>query len=312
MSIPVLDFSVCSLNEKKEVSDDQMRNLSKEMKTALMEVGFVFLKNTGITQEEVDRVMDISKKFFLQPDELKQPFSRKSFAHNLNHGWVSLETERLDPRRPGDLKEAFNIASLHPDMKWPSADAVSGFQEIQTSFFRRCKELSLRVLKVMAHSLGLDPEVFLSTHRLIGTDENGTTLRSLYYPLVNSQQAKEGQLRCGEHSDYGSITLLFQSSEGLQVRRRSGEFICAPRIPGAVLINIADLMQRWTSDQFVSVRHRVLLPPAGDSSTRQSLAFFVQPDDEALITCCDGSNRYPPVTAGAYLIERFNETYGQS
>ncbi|KAM7415089.1 hypothetical protein PAMA_019764 [Pampus argenteus] len=312
MSIPVLDFSVCSLNESKDVSGDQMRKLSEEMKTAFMEVGFVFLKNTGITQEEVDRVMDISKKFFLQPDELKQPFSRKSFAHSLNHGWVSMETERLDPRRPGDLKEAFNIASLRPDMKWPSADAVSGFQEIQTSFFWRCKELSLRVLKVMAHSLGLDPEVFLSTHRLMGTDENGTTLRSLYYPLVNSQQAKEGQLRCGEHSDYGSITLLFQSSEGLQVRRRSGEFICAPRIPGAVLINIADLMQRWTGDQFVSVRHRVLLPPAGDSSTRQSLAFFVHPDDEALITCCDGSNRYPPITAGAYLIERFNESYGQS
>lgn len=58
--------------------------------------------------------MEISKKFFLQPDELKQPFSRKSFVNNPNHGWVSLETERLNPRRPGDLKESFNTASLHP------------------------------------------------------------------------------------------------------------------------------------------------------------------------------------------------------
>ncbi len=114
-------------------------------------------------------------------------------------------------------------------------------------------------------------------------DKNSTTLRSLYYPPVNSETAKEGQLRCGEHSDYGSITLLFQSSEGLQVksltsplhdvrqtpehviylkyvilqvRRRSGEFISAPSIPGAILVNIADLMQRWTSDQFVSVVSR--------------------------------------------------------
>ncbi|XP_040894879.1 UPF0676 protein C1494.01 [Toxotes jaculatrix] len=311
MSIPVVDFGAYSLNER-DVSDQLLHNLSKELKTAFTEVGFVFLKNTGITQEEVDHVMDVSKKFFLQPDEVKQPFSRKSFANNPNHGWVSLETESLNPRRPGDLKEAFNAASLHPDIKWPSSEAVKGFQEIQTSFFLRCKELSLRVLRVMAHSLGLDPEVFLSAHRLIGTDENGTTLRSLYYPPVDSEKAKEGQLRCGEHSDYGSITLLFQSSEGLQVRRRSGEFICAPSVPGAVLINIADLMQRWTSDQFVSVLHRVLLPPAGDSSTRQSLAFFVQPDDEALITCCDGSNKYPPVTAGEYLIERFNDSYGRS
>ncbi|XP_028287740.1 UPF0676 protein C1494.01-like [Parambassis ranga] len=311
MSIPVVDFGAYSLSVK-DVDDKQLHKLSAELKTAFTEVGFVFLKNSGIVQEEVDRVMDMSKKFFLQPDQLKQPFSRKSFLNSPNHGWVSLETERLNPRRPGDLKEAFNITSLHPDIKWPSSAALTGFQEIHTSFFQLCKELSLRVLRVMAQSLDLDPDVFLSAHRLIGTDENATTLRSLYYPPVNSEKAKEGQLRCGEHSDYGSITLLFQDSEGLQVCTRSGDFISVPSIPGAILVNIADLMQRWTSDQFVSVRHRVLLPPVGDSGTRQSLAFFVHPEDEALITCCDGSNKYPPVTAGAYLLERFNDSYGRS
>ncbi|XP_039989277.1 2-oxoglutarate-Fe(II) type oxidoreductase ppzD [Xiphias gladius] len=309
MLIPVVDFAAYGLS-RRDVTDEQLNGLSKEVKAALEEIGFVFLKNSGITQEEVDRVMDVSRRFFQQPDELKRPFRRNSFADSPNHGWVSLESERLNPRRPGDLKEAFNTVSLHPDIKWPSSEAVTGFQEIQTSFFHRCKELSLRVLRVMAHCLGLDPDVFLSVHRLIGTDENGTTLRSLYYPPVNSEKTKEGQLRCGEHSDYGSITLLFQSSEGLQVRTRSGEFICAPCIPGAVLVNIADLMQRWTSDRFVSVRHKVLLPPAGDSSTRQSLAFFVQPDDEAVITCCDGSSKYPPVKAGEYLTERFKDSYG--
>ncbi|XP_029378310.1 2-oxoglutarate-dependent dioxygenase htyE [Echeneis naucrates] len=311
MSIPAVDFGGFSLSEG-EISDRELHKLSRELQTAFTEVGFVFLHNTGITQEEVDRVMQVSRSFFLQPEELKGAFSRGSFSNNPNHGWVSLETERLNPRRPGDLKEAFNAASLQPDIKWPPSDAVPGFQEIQTNFFLRCKELSLRVLRVMAHSLGLDPEVFLSAHQFIGTDVNGTTLRSLYYPPVNSEKAKEGQLRCGEHSDYGSITLLFQNSKGLQVRRRSGEFITAPSIPGAVLVNIADLMQRWTSDQFVSVLHRVLLPPPGDSSTRQSLAFFVQPDDEAMISCCDGSNKYPPISAGDYLTDRFSESYGQS
>ncbi|XP_057693391.1 uncharacterized protein si:dkey-10o6.2 isoform X2 [Corythoichthys intestinalis] len=256
--------------------------------------------------------MDVSRSFFLQPDHLKRPFSRKTFPNSPNHGWVSLETESLNPQKPGDLKEAFNLSSLHPDIKWPSSEEVAGFQEIQTAFFHRCKELSLRILRVMALSLGLDPDIFLNTHRLIGTDENGTTLRSLYYPPVKSELAKEGQLRCGEHSDYGSITLLFQSDEGLQVCRRSGEFICAPLVPGAVLVNIADLMQRWTSDHFLSVLHRVLLPPVGNSSTRQSLAFFVQPDDEAVVSCIDGSDKYPPVRADVYLIERFNHSYGRT
>ncbi|XP_061780332.1 uncharacterized protein [Nerophis lumbriciformis] len=311
MSIPVVDFSVCSL-KVQDISRADLEPLSRDLKTAFTEVGFVFLDNTGITQAEVEDVMDASRRFFLLPDHLKQPLSRKTFPNSPNHGWVSLETERLNPQKPGDLKEAFNMSSLHRDIKWPSPEVAAGFRETQTAFFHRCKELSLRILKVMAHSLDLDPDVFLSAHRLIGDDENSTTLRSLYYPPVNRELAKEGQLRCGEHSDYGSITLLFQDSEGLQVRQRSGEYTCAPCVPGAVLVNIADLMQRWTSDRFVSVLHKVLLPPAGDCSTRQSLAFFVQPDDEAVITCIDGSNRYPPVKGGAYLTERFGDSYGQA
>ncbi|XP_068168449.1 uncharacterized protein [Antennarius striatus] len=111
-------------------------------------------------------------------------------------------------------------------------------------------------------------------------------------------------MRCGEHSDYGTISLLFHNNEGLQVQARSGEYIDVPVSPGYILINIADLMQRWTNDQFTSALHRVLLPPAGDSNTRQSVVFFLNPDDEALITCLDGSNKYPPVTGRAYLMKR--------
>ncbi|XP_074534520.1 uncharacterized protein LOC141797037 [Halichoeres trimaculatus] len=310
MAIPVLDFTSYSL-DKKDLSDEQLKVLSEDMKKAFTEVGFVVLTGTGITHEEVSHVMDTSKKFFLLPEKQKLPFSRGNFSQNTNHGWVSLETEKLNPRRPGDLKEAFNVVLLESDISWPSVKSQEdSFQEIHKSFFLRCKELSLRVLRVMAHCLDLDPEVFVAPHRNIGTDKNSTALRSLYYPPVKSEDAKEGQLRCGEHSDYGSITLLFQSSEGLEVRSRSGEYIAAPCIPGGVLVNIADLMQRWTSDQFVSVLHRVLLPPPDDSSTRQAMAFFVHPDDDSMITCCDGSDKYPPVSAGDYLIERFKNSYG--
>ncbi|KAM8893215.1 uncharacterized protein AB9W97_012842 [Spinachia spinachia] len=301
MSIPVVDFAACD--------QGQIRSLGEQLQSAFSRAGFVFLENTGITQEEVDRVMAVSRTFFLQPEEDKRAFSRKSFANNPYHGWVGLEVERLNPRLPEDLKESFNVTSIHPDIKWPSG-AAEGFQEIQASFYRRCSRLSVQVLRAMACGLGLDPQVFLSAHRWIGAEGNNTTLRSLYYPPVDRDKVKEGQLRCAEHSDYGSITLLFGSSGGLQVRRRSGEFTDVPCVPGAVLVNVADLMQRWTGDRLVSVVHRVTLPPAGDSSTRQSLAFFVQPDDAAVITCCDGSDKYPPVTGGDYLLERFRASYG--
>ncbi|KPP73950.1 hypothetical protein Z043_106928, partial [Scleropages formosus] len=307
MKIPVVDFEACASGEKNP-TDEELVRLSAELRAAFTRVGFVYLRNTCVTQEEVDAVMDISKKFFLLPEEVKMPFSRKE---SNNHGWVSSESERLNPHRPGDLKEAFNIASLEPDENWPSEEILPGFREAQQSFFVQCKDLSLQVLRVMALSLGLDADVFTNEHKLIGSKENGSTLRALYYPPVNYDTVKEGQLRCGEHSDYGSITLVFQSREGgLQVKTRSGDFISAPSIPGTVLINIADLMQRWTGDIFVSAAHRVLLPLPGNVTTRQSLAFFVQPDNEAVIKCYDGSDKYPPIKAVDYLWEHLGDSYG--
>ncbi|XP_075996878.1 uncharacterized protein LOC142990864 [Genypterus blacodes] len=308
MGIPVVDFSVYSL-EQEAVTDEQLNILMEELKTAFITIGFVYLKNTGITQDEVDRVLDISKKFFLQPDELKKPFATGHCASVPYYGWRCLENEKLNPRRPGDLKETFDVPSLHPDLKWPSSGDLTAFKEIQTSFFLRCKELSLRVLRVMALSLGLDPDVFLSAHRFVGGSGNTAFLRPLYYPPIDIDKLKENQLRCGEHSDFGTLTLLFQGpDEGLEVRRLSGEFMVAPSIPGAVLINIADLLQRWTSDRFVSVVHKVLLPPGGSSSTRQSVAFFLYPDDDTEIRCLDGSDKYLPFKAGDYIAEKFKET----
>ncbi|XP_066541012.1 uncharacterized protein [Hoplias malabaricus] len=307
-ALPVVDFDVFRLGVE-DVADEDLQQLAEELKTAFTEVGFVYLKNTGIEEREVERVMTSSKKFFQCREENKKNFSRGSYS-SMNHGWVSQERESLNPRRPGDLKEAFNITSLLPDIEWPS-DAAGEFRDVHVSFFLRCKELSLRVLRVMALSLGIEKDVFLKEHKHIGSPENGSTLRTLYYPPVKSMNVKEGQLRCGEDSDYGSITLLFQSKEGgLQIRNRKKEFIDAPSIPGTVLVNIADLMQRWTSDVFVSAVHRVLLPPPGDKRTRQSLAFFVQPEDDSIITCCDGSETYPPVKTLDFFVSRFNDTYG--
>uniref|UniRef100_A0A674PRH2 Si:dkey-10o6.2 n=1 Tax=Takifugu rubripes TaxID=31033 RepID=A0A674PRH2_TAKRU len=306
MSVPVVDFSACSLARSQIRKAEP--SLSAELRAAFTQVGFVFLKNTGITQDEVDRVMEISQRFFLQPEEVKRTSSRGRFPESVNHGWVSLELERLNPQRPGDLKEAYNTCVLNPIME-PSSAVLHDLQDSHAAFFLRCGELSQRVLRLMAHSLDLDPDIFLSAHQLVGTSGNATTLRALYYPPVDARTSKRDQLRCGEHSDYGSITLLFQASEGLQVRSRSGHYLNIPVIPEAVLVNVGDLMQRWTNDHFVSSLHRVLLPPAGDSSTRQSLAFFLQPDDEAIISCCDGSNKYPPIKSSIYLKLRFADSF---
>lgn len=98
MSIPVVDFSVYNLS-KKDAPDGELQALSEELKEAFLQVGFVFLENSGISQEEVERVFDVSRKFFLQPEDLKKPFSRGSFPNNPNYGWVSMENERNGHRQ---------------------------------------------------------------------------------------------------------------------------------------------------------------------------------------------------------------------
>ncbi|XP_066557036.1 uncharacterized protein LOC136747762 [Amia ocellicauda] len=311
MKIPVVDFGAYRLG-REEVPDDKLGTIIKEMNKAFTEIGFVYLENTGIEPEEVKSILDISKTFFFLPEDIKKQFNRSNQPSVPNHGWAPAETESLNPLRPGDLKESFNIVSIQPDIMWPSEEVLAGFRRIMESFFTRCEQLSLRILRVMALILGLDSDYFVNAHKRMNRDKNATTLRTLYYPPVDMSSVKEGQIRCGEHSDYGTITLVFQSSEGgLEVMNRSGEYISVPHIPGTILINIADLMQRWTSDYFVSAKHRVLLPPAEDKNPRQSVAFFVDPDDDAIISCCDNSNKYPPIKTLDYINERFFVSYGK-
>ncbi|CAF90311.1 unnamed protein product [Tetraodon nigroviridis] len=149
MSVPVVDFSACSLARSGGGSEQVWASepgLSAELRSAFTRVGFVFLENTGISPEEVDRVMETGLRFFLQPEEAKRAAARGRFAQSGNHGWVSLETERLNPQRPGDLKEAFNVCVLTPDRgpADPSSGVLSDLQDSHAAFFLRCARSTTR------------------------------------------------------------------------------------------------------------------------------------------------------------------------
>jgi isopenicillin N synthase-like dioxygenase len=191
---------------------------------------------------------------------------------------------------------------------------IPGDEEFRTTlltFFAACTEAADRIFRAFALALDL-PELFLvDRHR-----QQEHTLRLLHYPPLQ-QQPKPGQARAGEHSDYGSITLLFQDDiGGLEVKTTDGDWIGAPQIPGTVLVNTGNLMQRWSNDVFCSTCHRVGLP-TGDRAfkSRYAIAFFCQPDHDAEIVCidrCQGANnpaKYPPILAGDYLISLLQATY---
>uniref|UniRef100_UPI003F6FD7EA isopenicillin N synthase family dioxygenase n=1 Tax=Gloeocapsopsis crepidinum TaxID=693223 RepID=UPI003F6FD7EA len=256
-----------------------------------------------------------SQSFFNLPLEVKQQLAWGDEVSN--RGYVGVERERLDPDKPGDLKEAFNVGkevSSHdtvPNMivnKWlPNQE---DFQTEVLAFWDTCSKVVEEVLQAFAIALQVPEDFFVIKH-----NQQNHTLRLLHYPPI-SQLLKPGQVRAGAHSDYGSITLLFQDQvEGLEVQTKDGEWILAPAIPGTVVVNTGDLMQRWTNHVFCSTKHRVKIPvDERIMRSRYSVAFFCHPNYDAEIAClpsCSLENPaiYPPISAGEHLLSRLQATY---
>jgi isopenicillin N synthase-like dioxygenase len=159
---------------------------------------------------------------------------------------------------------------------------------------------SYRVMRIMAAGLALPLEFFTERHR-----GQNLTLRYLHYPAGLAVESA-AQLGAGAHTDYGSITLLYQDDVGgLELLGSDAHWHPAPPVPDALLVNIGDLMQRWTNDCFVSTLHRVR--PIGGQTDRYSIAFFVDPDTDVQVECiasCTGAHRparYAAISAGEHI-----------
>lgn len=285
--IPIIDFYNSASNNET----------IKQIYQACTKVGFMYLKNFDISQKLIEQVFSTSKHFFNQPIENKQ---KSAWSDEVsNQGYVGIERERLNPNKPGDLKEAFNISRL---------TNTHTQEPCIIEFFQACTNLSFQILKAFASALELPIDFFANNH-----NQNHHTLRLLHYPPIQTPLLPE-QTRAGEHSDYGSITLLFQHDEisGLEIQTASGDWIKAPAIPGTVVVNTGDLMQHWTNNKFCSTKHRVVIPDNANQS-RYSIAFFCHPNDDTQITCLPSCMNetpiYPPISAKEYLLERLQATY---
>ncbi|MEM9922760.1 MAG: 2-oxoglutarate and iron-dependent oxygenase domain-containing protein [Cyanobacteria bacterium P01_D01_bin.50] len=295
--LPIIDLSLFNNSDRAT-----KQSIVKQTYQACHEIGFIYIANCGINKNLIEQVFDYSKYFFDLPLEVKKKIAwTDAFS---NQGYIAMEREQLNPDNTEDLKEAFNIVNLN---NFPTdlfiAPAIS-------TFFNACTEVVNSILQVFSLALEL-PEDFLTSNH----NQENHTLRLLHYPPVQ-QAPKLGQLRIGEHSDYGSITLLFQDEiGGLEVQAATGEWIGAPKIADTILINTGDLMQRWTNDIFCSTKHRVIIPDENKAKcSRYSIAFFCHPNDNTEISCLESCQRdklpiYPPITAREYLLNRLKSTY---
>lgn len=315
LEIPVINF------EPFLQGDAAVRQfVAEQIRQAFHEVGFIYLQNPGISSELIEQVFTQSQQFFALPAAVK---NQVAWSSNLsNRGYVGVERERLDPSKPGDLKEAFNVGNEgspgNGDQDKVSSAVLNQwlpeqqeFRSIVLAFYSACVESANHILCAFAISLGLPESFFTDRH-----NQQNNILRLLHYPPLN-QAPKAGQVRAGEHSDYGSITLLFQDAiGGLEVKTVEGEWVAAPHIPGTVVVNTGDLMQRWTNHEICSTKHRVMIPAHEKQGiSRYSIAFFCDPNPDVEITCiesCQGRDRpalYPPILAGDYLLSRLQATY---
>lgn len=287
--------------------------VSAEIGRACRTTGFFYVSGHGIPDGLLADVFAASRSFFALPPADKARVSLAAAGNN--RGYVGMDGENLDPDAPADMKEAFNIGrEIEPgelvDPAAPSSGGtpwpdLAGFRPTMTAYYQACRRLCEELHAAFATDLGLASNYFTPF-----IDRPAATLRLLRYPPVGQVAAGLG---AGTHSDYGNVTILAQDDVGgLEVRTRAGDWLQARPVPGALLCNIGDCLMRWSNDIYVSTPHRVLSPAA---QHRYSLAFFFDPNLDAVIECLPGCRRedsiakYLPILFEDYLRAKLDATY---
>ena len=297
---------------------DLQRDSAAEIGAACRDTGFFYVNNHGVPQALVDAQFDWTRRFFALPlaekldiDLRKSPCSR---------GYEAMGNQTLDADAPPDLKEGFYMGwhrdADHPYVKaglanhgpnvWPRS--LPGFAEQMQRYYDAMFALGKRLSRLLARSLELEETFFERNF-----DEPMAILRLLHYP-PHPQNAAPKQLGAGAHTDWGLITLLAQDSlGGLEVRHADGHWLRADPIPGTFVVNIGDMLERWTNGMYHSTMHRVL--NKSSEKDRYSVPFFFEPNYhtrvECLPMCQSASNppRYAPCTAGEHIAEMYRKTY---
>lgn len=220
--------------------NQSVEDLAKDIKEACQTTGFLYLTDTGIESNEI---FSISKEFF---EKTSSDDKARFQITTANEGYVNLGDELLDPTKPDkDLKEAFNfgVKSSFVDkaQKLPKVFGVNHYEKLKV-FSQACHNLACKLLEAFALLLEKERDYFTQRHQWTAT--NSSTFRMLYYPPLTYNQSEEKGIRSGEHSDYGSLTLLFQNSDisGLQILR-DGKWEDVKPVPNAILVNIGDCME---------------------------------------------------------------------
>ncbi len=281
---------------------------------AYQNIGFVALKNHGLSDELTQKLYGSVKSFFDLPDDIKLRLEHTELAGQ--RGYISKGREKAKGRNTGDLKEFFHVGQPahnqlpeYPDNLWP--DELPQFKTYTSEAYKILEAAGIQMLRAIALYIGLDEFYFDDKVK-----QGNSILRQIhYFPIDNPEDIPKDAVRAAEHGDINLITLLMgASADGLQVLRRDGEWIPITALPDQIVVNVGDMMDRLTNHKLKSTIHRVVNPPRELMATsRYSIPFFMHPISEMDLTCLDSCvsednpKRYEDMTAGQFLDERLRE-----
>ena len=308
-SLDLADFTGGDVEKKK--------SFVAALGEAYNNIGFVAIKNHGLSDTLTSQLYAIVKKFFSLPDEIKQKYELSELFGQ--RGYIGKGKEHAKGRTTGDLKEFFHIGqevvdgdpikAEYPDNIWPGE--LSEMAEVGMEAYKTLENTGKQILRAIALYLNLEEHYFEDK-----VHNGNSILRPIhYFPIENLDEVPEDAVRAAEHGDINLITLLMgASADGLQVLRRDGKWIPITALPDQLVVNVGDMMARLTNDKLKSTIHRVVNPPKELMKTsRFSIPFFMHPRSEMDLTCLESCiddehpKKYTDMTAGEFLHERLAE-----
>jgi isopenicillin N synthase-like dioxygenase len=319
-AVPVIDLSPFTSGTTAERAQ-----LVRAVADACENIGFLVIAGHGLDMTLLDRAFAISRDFFDQPEPEKSRY-RPPAGEVAPRGYAAFATKglgaTLDVAAPKDLREQFMIgtpetmpasyaeyphaAGCYAPNIWP--DNPAAYHPIFAALYGEMEALASRLMHIFALGLGL-PETYFDDK----LNHHFSVLGSNPYPALDQPPAP-GQLRTGAHTDFGSLTILAatQGPGGLQVRLSDDSWGDVQPLPGTLIINLGDMMARWTNDRWRSTLHRVVNPPDNKAAMnrRQSIAYFCHPNYDTEITCLPGCQipgeppRYPTILAGEHMRQK--------
>jgi isopenicillin N synthase-like dioxygenase len=314
--IPIIDLA-----QVTEGSAHDRRAVAEQIDRACRDVGFFTVIGHGVRDDTIEGLRREAVAFFDLPldDRLAVAMPEPGYPY----GYSPIEAEALNRSIGGeaapDAKETFNIGPIDapprpleemddPDERavyspnlWPAA--LPSLRPAAERYYREMSRLSRHLMEGFALALEFPGDTF---EPLI--DRHASALRLAHYPALDDAGLAADRFRAGAHTDYGTLTVLWTDGEpGLQVLTDSGWIDVEP-VDDGLIVNLGDLLARWTNDRWRSTMHRVV---AGDGGRRLSIPFFHNANWDARIECIVGPDelaRYPPTTAGRHLMEKFRST----